>query len=60
MYLKDKDYQLNVRLNEQQRLFIQRLSSLYGVTPSKFVRMVIERMICEVGEHENKKADIDR
>lgn len=41
MYLKDKTNRITLRLNEQQFGFVKNMSDMLGVSPSDFLRMVI-------------------
>lgn len=70
MYLKDKKQRLTLRLNEEQFEFVRKSSEMLGVSPSDFLRMVVnlsmatsqkaERVIDKVEEgmrRENEQAD---
>lgn len=41
MYTKDKDRQITVRLSEEQYQYLKRTADQLEVTPSKFLRMVV-------------------
>lgn len=41
MYTKDKVNRITLRLNEQQFEFVKRSADLLGVSPSDFLRMVV-------------------
>lgn len=41
MYMKDKNYRITLRLNEQQFEFVKASADRLGVSPSQFLRMVI-------------------
>lgn len=41
MYQKDKDCRITLRLNRQQFDFVKRSADQYDVSPSDFLRMVI-------------------
>lgn len=41
MYQKDKVVRLTLRLNEEQFTFVQESSEIMGVSPSEFLRMVV-------------------
>lgn len=70
MYLKDKKQRLTLRLNEEQFEFVRKSSEMLGVSPSDFLRMVVnlsmatsqkaERVMDKVEEgmrRENEQAD---
>jgi hypothetical protein len=73
MYTKDKNTRITLRLNEQQFDFVKWQSNALGVSPSEFLRMVvnlamtandnvtdsdIEELINKgVGRRENENAD---
>lgn len=41
MYTKDKDHQITVRLSEEQYQYLKKTADQLEVTPSKFLRMVV-------------------
>lgn len=41
MYTKDKNHRLTLRLNDQQHSFVCASAEMLGVSPSDFLRMVI-------------------
>lgn len=41
MYTKDKNTRITLRLNEQQFAFVKANADILGVSPSEFLRMVI-------------------
>lgn len=41
MYTKDKNTRITLRLNEQQFSFVKANADILGVSPSEFLRMVI-------------------
>lgn len=41
MYTKDKSHRVTLRLNEEQMAFILKDSVTLGVSPSEYIRMVI-------------------
>lgn len=41
MYLKDKSQRITLRLNEQQFAFVRSSADSLGVSPSDFLRMVV-------------------
>ena len=71
MYTKDKSFRITLRLNEEQFSFVKEQADTLGVSPSEFLRMVVnaslatskkvtEKLNERLGEgRENDKADID-
>lgn len=71
MYTKDKAYRITLRLNEEQFSFVKEQADTLGVSPSEFLRMVVnaslatskkvtEKLNERLGEgRENDKADIN-
>lgn len=41
MYTKDKSHRITLRLNDEQFAYVKENSDLLGVSPSEFLRMVI-------------------
>jgi len=41
MYIKDKKYRITLRLNEEQFEFVKNSAERLGVSPSQFLRMVV-------------------
>lgn len=41
MYIKDKKYRITLRLNEEQFGFVKDSAERLGVSPSQFLRMVV-------------------
>lgn len=41
MYLNDKTNRITLRLNDNQFVFVQQSADMLGVSPSEFLRMVI-------------------
>lgn len=41
MYTKDKLYRITLRLNEEQFDFVKQNADFLGVSPSEFLRMVV-------------------
>lgn len=63
MYTKDNVKRISLRLNELQFNFVQSSADVLGVSPSEFLRMVINstmalRFSVEV-QDENRKTDFD-
>lgn len=72
MYQKDKNHRITLRLNENQFEFVRSNAEILDVSPSDFLRMVINTTMCasqKVSENlklklegfgrENDKSDID-
>lgn len=71
MYMKDKSFRITLRLNEEQFSFVKEQADTLGVSPSEFLRMVVnaslatskkvtEKLNERLGEgRENDKADIN-
>lgn len=63
MYTKDKSIRITLRLTESQFDFVKASADVLGVSPSEFLRMVINstmavRLSNEVRD-ENRKTDIN-
>lgn len=41
MYTKDKSQRITLRLNDEQFLFVKMNADILGVSPSEFLRMVV-------------------
>ncbi len=70
MYTKDKSNRITLRLNDGQFDFVRNSAEMLGISPSDFVRMVInmtmygtqateQNMIKEGTRRENEQANID-
>lgn len=71
MYTKDKSFRITLRLNEEQFSFVKEQADTLGVSPSEFLRMVVNASLAtskkvtvklneRLGEgRENDKADIN-
>lgn len=73
MYTKDKTNRITLRLNDEQFAFVKSQADILGVSPSDFLRMVvnaalatttmaakkIEEKLKEGAGRENDKADIN-
>lgn len=70
MYTKDKSNRITLRLNDEQFAFVKSQADLLGVSPSEFLRMVVNASLAtskgmlkvkiEGGAgRENDKADIN-
>ena len=63
MYTKDKAVRITLRLNENQFAFVKTSAAVLGVSPSEFLRMVINASMsaCKVGEKpKEEKEDLRR
>lgn len=52
MYTKDKSNRITLRLNESQFDFVRRSAERYGVSPSDFLRMVINSTMFAAADRE--------
>lgn len=60
MYLKDLDIRLTLRLSRKQMDFFVEMSEVYNVSPSAFLRMMIDKyMIMGEDSHEDEQAIFD-
>lgn len=69
MYTKDKSNRITLRLNEEQFAFVKKNADILDVSPSEFLRMVINATMSatkaaiskmeEGAGRENDKTDID-
>lgn len=66
MYLNDKTNRITLRLNDNQFAFVKQSAEMLGVSPSEFLRMVINSTMAmslvsrEDGDRrENEKTDIN-
>lgn len=61
MYTKNKDFRVTVRLNETQYNYLKANSDILGVSPSEFLRMVINSSLAvrRVEENENGKTNLN-
>lgn len=58
MYTKDKAKRITLRLNDNQFNFVKSSADILGVSPSDFLRMVINAsMASRVVELDNKQKD---
>ena len=53
MYTKDKSNRITLRLNDRQFAFVKASADLLGVSPSDFLRMVINASMKTQGEKIN-------
>lgn len=54
MYTKDKSNRITLRLNEEQFAFVRENADILGVSPSDFLRMVINSSMAMSRSVENK------
>ena len=64
MYTKDKAQRITLRLSESQFSFVRATADTLGVSPSDFLRMVINTAMCSTNSggsdgRENDKTDIN-
>lgn len=60
MYLKDLDVRITLRLSQEQMDFLIEMSELYNVSPSAFLRMMIDKyMIMGEDSHEDEQTILD-
>ena len=70
LYLKDKTNRITLRLNERQFEYVKKQSEILGVSPSEYIRMLINSMLSlidtieykvqkEVFGRENDETDCD-
>lgn len=70
LYLKDKTNRITLRLNERQFEYVKKQSDILGVSPSEYIRMLLNSMISlidsiedqvqkEVFGRENDETDCD-
>jgi uncharacterized protein (DUF1778 family) len=68
MYTKDKSNRITLRLNDEQFTFVKSQADILGVSPSDFLRMVVNASLAtskkvkiklEGKGRENDKADIN-
>lgn len=57
MYTKDKSNRITLRLNESQFNFVKSSADLLGVSPSDFLRMVINASMASRVVEVNKKSE---
>jgi Mn-dependent DtxR family transcriptional regulator len=66
MYTKDKSQRITLRLNEEQFTFVKTVSDALGVSPSEYLRMMVnlsmtgaKNMEKEGSRRENEQTDSD-
>lgn len=61
MYNKDKTHRITLRLTEEQFEFVRSNSELFGVSPSEFLRMVVNMTMSTTKRFGDKvEAESDR
>lgn len=55
MYTKDKSNRITLRLNEVQFGFVKAQADILGVSPSEFLRMVVNASLATSKELEKRK-----
>lgn len=56
MYQKDKSNRITLRLNDEQFSFVKESADVLGVSPSDFLRMVVNSSMA-ISKKANKKLD---
>lgn len=69
MYTKDKNHRITLRLNDEQMDFVLKDAEMFGVSPSEYIRMILNASIAIYKEgmkkakeaigRENDKANSD-
>lgn len=59
MYTKDKSNRITLRLNDQQFEFVKKSADVLGVSPSDFLRMVVNLSMASSQMSEAKVNDLD-
>ncbi len=69
MYTKDKTHRITLRLNDEQMNFVLKDAQMFGVSPSEYIRMILNASIAIYQEgmkkakeaigRENDKANSD-
>lgn len=54
LYLKDKTNRITLRLNERQFEYVKKQSEILGVSPSEYIRMLINSMLSLIDTIEDK------
>lgn len=60
MYIKDKFQRITLRLNDSQFNYVKSQADILGVSPSEFLRMVINFTMNQVKELEVKGRENDK
>lgn len=45
MYTKDKTHRITLRLNDEQMNFVLKDAEMFGVSPSEYIRMILNASI---------------
>lgn len=59
MYTKDKSNRITLRLNDQQFEFVKKSADVLGVSPSDFLRMVVNLSMASSQMSEAKVNELD-
>lgn len=59
MYTKDKSHRITLRVNDEQFSFVKESSDLLGVSPSDFLRMVVNMTMASSKVGVESAASID-
>lgn len=54
MYTKDKSNRITLRLNDDQFGFVKRNADILGVSPSEFLRMVVNASMAMANDSDQK------
>lgn len=54
LYLKDKTNRITLRLNERQFEYVRKQSEILGVSPSEYIRMLLNSMISLIDSIEDQ------
>lgn len=54
MYTKDKSHRITLRLNDEQFLFVKENADILGVSPSEFLRMVVNASLATTSKLSDK------
>lgn len=57
MYLKDKSNRITLRLNDEQFEFVKTNADLVGVSPSEFLRMIVNATMSMTKKELNKEGN---
>lgn len=61
MYTKDKSQRITLRLNEEQFEFVKQSADMLGVSPSEFLRMVVNvSMSAALAQMKKQKGEGER
>lgn len=60
MYTKDKSQRITLRLNEEQFDFVKQSADMLGVSPSEFLRMVVNVSMSAAIAQMKKKGEGER